>query len=112
MKRTITLKKNYEFKKILNKGKFYSGKFVDAYIILNNNNFNQIGIAISSKICNAVKRNRIKRLIRENYRLVEKDIKFGYDIVFLFKKKSNYDEFEFENAKKDIKNILNKAGIL
>ena len=33
-----------------------------------------------------IKRNKIKRLIRENYRLLEDKISVGYDIIFLWKK--------------------------
>ena len=62
MKNTKTLKKNYEFKNVLNKGSFYSGKYIQAFIYKNNKSLNYIGLAISSKTANAVTRNNIKRL--------------------------------------------------
>ena len=71
MKKTLKLKKNYEFKKILNKGKYYGGHYLDVFVIKNRSNINQIGIAVGVKVAKAVKRNRIKRLISENYRLLE-----------------------------------------
>ena len=60
-----TLKLNYEFKNVFNKGKYFIGKQVIVYIYKNKKKQNRIGIAISSKMFNAVKRNHIKRLIRE-----------------------------------------------
>ena len=33
MKKTKMLKKNYEFKNVLTKGKYYSGKRIEAFII-------------------------------------------------------------------------------
>ena len=83
MKKTKTLKKNYEFDYVLNKGKFYIGRQIKIYITKNREEVNRIGIAISSKKYNAVKRNFLKRKIRENYRLLEKKLEVGYNIVFL-----------------------------
>lgn len=49
MLNTDTLKKNYEFKNVLTKGKYYNGNYIDIYIKKNNKNFNYIGIAVSGK---------------------------------------------------------------
>ena len=112
MRKIKTLKKNYEFKNVLNKGKFYLGKQIIIYISKNKVNENRIGIAISTKLCKAVKRNRLKRLIRENYRLLEKDISVGYDIIFLWKKNKNISEANFFTIKKDIIKTLCKSNLL
>lgn len=112
MKNTETLKKNYEFKNVFTKGKYYSGKFIEIFYIKNNKKINNIGIAISSKITNAVGRNKIKRLIRENYRLIEEKIDLGYNIVFLWKKKQDITNANFQNIKNDMNNIFIKTGIL
>ena len=53
-----TLKLNYEFKNVFNKGKYYIGRQIIVYVLKNKFDYNRIGIAISSKLCNAVKRNR------------------------------------------------------
>ena len=84
MKKTKMLKKNYEFKNVLSKGKYYGGKYIEAFIKPNNENLNFLGIAISVKIAKAVKRNKIKRLIRENYRLKESKIKKSLDNMWYF----------------------------
>ncbi len=111
MKKTKMLKKNYEFRKVLTKGKYYSGKYIECFVLKNNTNYNFLGLAISTKIGKAVVRNHIKRLIRENYKNVELSIKEGYSIVFLFKKKANVKEANFYDIKEDIKIIINKAEL-
>ena len=47
MKKKKTLRKNYEFKNVLTKGKMYAGKQILIYISKNKLNENLIGIAIS-----------------------------------------------------------------
>ena len=78
----------------------------------NKNNYNSLGIAISVKIAKAVKRNLIKRLIRENYKLLENSIKPGYSIVFLWKKKADVKDAKFINIKNDMNKIFDKSNIL
>ena len=85
MKKTEMLKKNYEYKRVLTKGKYYSGKYIEAFIKTNDNNKNFLGIAIGVKIAKAVKRNHIKRLIRENYKNLEEKINSGNTVVFIWK---------------------------
>ncbi len=113
MKKTKMLKKNYEFKNVLSKGTYYSGFYIEAFIRKNNfKNENLLGIAIGTKVAKAVKRNYIKRLIRESYKNIENNIHTGYSIVFLWKKKSDIKNASYKNIKKDINNIFDKAGIL
>lgn len=111
MKKTKMLKKNYEFKNVLSKGKYYSGKNIEAFIKDNNKSFNFLGLAISVKTGKAVKRNKIKRLIRENYKILEPQIMNGKSIVFLWKKKVDAEKATFENIKEDMNNIFEKANI-
>ena len=111
MKKTKMLKKNYEFKNVLSKGKYYSGKNIEAFIKDNNKSFNFLGLAISVKTGKAVKRNKIKRLIRENYKILEPQIMNGKSIVFLWKKKVDTEKAIFENIKEDMNNIFKKANI-
>ncbi len=111
MKKTLKLKKNYEFKKILTKGKYYSGTYLDVFVTKHQRDMNRIGIAVGVKVAKAVKRNRIKRLIYENYRLLEDKFDTGYDIVFLWKKKKDIREATFSNIQKDMIQILKRIGM-
>ena len=112
MKKTTMLKKNYEFKNVLTKGKRYFGRYIEIYIQKCNKNGNKLGIAISKKCANSVKRNKIKRLIRENYRIVENDLQNGLNIVILWNKKADIKDAQFYNIKADFNYIFDKAEVL
>lgn len=111
MKKTIKLKKNYEFNNTFKRGKYFSGEIIECFYMKHNKNINYFGIAISSKICKAVKRNRIKRVIRESYRMLEKNINTGNTFVFLWKRKVNVEECNYKNVVEDMKKIFKKIGI-
>ncbi len=108
MKNTKILKKNYEFKKVLNCGKCYSGKQVEAFIMKNNQQFNMLGIAVSKKSGKSVYRNRVKRLIREGYRLLENKLKVGNSIVILWKKREDPKKANIKIISEDIIKIFEK----
>ena len=112
MKNTQMLKKNYEYNYVLKKGQYCSGKYIEIFYVKNNTNINKLGIAISRKIAKSVKRNRIKRLVRENYRVLEDKLVLGNSIIILWKKKVNIDFATFDNIKNDMKYIFEKVQIL
>jgi len=76
------LKKNYEFKKVYNEGRYYVEKYVVMYIIKNDSALNRVGFSVSKKVGNSVVRNRVKRLMKEVYRKSAGSTRMGYDMVF------------------------------
>ena len=51
-------------------------------------------------------------MIRENYRLLENNIKSGYSFVIIWNKNLDKHDADFNIIKEDMKNILKKANIL
>ena len=110
--KTKMLKKNYEFKKVFSKKNYYSGKCLEMFVIDNDKEENYLGIAVSKKVANSVKRNKIKRLIRECYRKIEEKVVLGKSYVILWKKKVDLENATFDNINNDINTIFVKAGLI
>lgn len=111
MRKINTLKKNYEFKNVIKKGQYFVRKHLIIYLTKNNQNKNIIGIAINTRICNAVKRNKIKRIIRESFYKEEKFLVKGYNIVFLWNKKEPVENVNFQIVNREMKEIFKEAGL-
>lgn len=86
MEKQFRLRKNIEFKKIYKYGKNYWNRNFILYIRKNKLNETRVGFTISKKIGNAVTRNKIRRRMKEAYRLNFEKIKPGYDLIFIPKK--------------------------
>ena len=106
------LKKNYEFKNVLSKGKFFVEKEIEIFILKNNNNINLLGIAIGTKNGKAFQRNRAKRIIRECYTKLEDNLIEGNSIVILINKNYDITNITFLETLKEIQNTFESAKIL
>lgn len=70
----------------------------------------RVSIIVSRKIGNAVKRNRIKRLIKEVFRLNKSKLKFGVDMIFIPTEKIKLENYE--QTEQTILKIWQKAEIV
>lgn len=82
MKNTQSLKLNRDFRRVY-KGDSFAGGYTVVYVRKNRYPFNRLGLTVSKAAGKAVVRNRLKRLMRESYRLMEDDIKTGYDFIIV-----------------------------
>jgi ribonuclease P protein component len=85
--RTI-IKESYMFSKVFKKGKYAANNFLVVYALKNYNKkaASKLGISVSAKNGGAVQRNRAKRVIREAFRRLYKNLPPGYFIVIVGRK--------------------------
>ena len=81
MKFTEGLKKNHEFQEVYRTGVSHANKYLVMYVSENNQERNRLGISVSKKVGNSVVRHRVKRLVKESYRLHEDIFNSGLNIV-------------------------------
>lgn len=83
MRSTISLKDNRTFRRMYSSKKGAVCPFFVLYSKKNNMPHNRLGLTVSVKLGGAVLRNRIKRRLKEVYRLNESSLKSSHDIVIV-----------------------------
>ncbi len=123
------IKREAEFKKIMEKGKSYADKYLVVYVLEKSSQINpltsssrkvtqegenrlpRMGLSVSRRIGKAVIRNRIKRWMREVFRLHQSRLKDRMEIILIARSsaKELVDYFEME---KRILHLWGKARIV
>lgn len=81
MKYTVSLKSNRDFQRLYHKGKSAVAPCLVVYARKNRLGQNRLGITASTKLGHAVVRNKLRRRIREAYRLHEEQFRVGFDLI-------------------------------
>ena len=106
---TDSLKNNTDFKNVYSKGKSKANRFFIMYVFENSTDKNRIGVSVSKKVGNSVIRHRIKRLVKESYRLHEKMFNSGLDIVVIAR--SGAADLGFYNVESALLHLSKLHGI-
>lgn len=109
MLHTISLKKNYQFRTVYNKGRSYASHHLVIYFLKNNKDINRLGISVSKKVGKSVIRSHKTRIIRESYRLLENNVKIGYDIVIIARVSAK--DSSFHEISKSIEKLFTKMNL-
>ena len=91
------LNKNRDFVRIYARGKSYVHPHLVLYVARNRLGRPRVGLTATKKVGGAVTRNRVRRRLREIYRLHQGELRTGYDIVVVARVKAafaNYHQLE------------------
>ncbi|MFH0781460.1 MAG: ribonuclease P protein component [Pseudomonadota bacterium] len=80
--KSILLRKGWEYEHVYSRGKRLHGDGFTLICRPNTTGSSRLGISVHRKIRGAVQRNRLKRIIRESFRLWREQYPAGADIVF------------------------------
>jgi len=109
MRFSSSLKLNHIFQRL-----YHTKGVADGYLVLyarkNRTGGNRVGVTVSKKLGKAHIRNRVRRRLREVYRLNEERFQSGWDIVVVARSKAV--DAEFARLTKSYLTLAKKAGIL
>lgn len=101
------LRANRDFERVLTGGATAADGNILVFVLPNGLPRARIGPAVSKKWGGAVRRNRLKRLFREGFRLAKHDLPQGIDIVVMPRK--NWRAMELGNVISSLKRLVQKA---
>lgn len=109
MKFSSSLKLNHIFRRLY-RSSGQANSCLVLYARKNRTAANRVGITVSKKLGKAVVRNRVRRRIREVYRLNEDRFTPGWDIVIVAR--SRAVEVSFQKLTDSLLSLADKAGLL
>lgn len=110
MKTNRRLKKNKDFQLVFQSGVSKANRQFVVYFTDRPGESFRVGISVSKRVGNAVTRNRIKRTVREVFRLLEEDLAEGKDYVIIARRPTA--EMDFREMRSSLIHVLKRAGVL
>ena len=110
MKHTVSLKLNHVFQRLYRKGVSAVSPNMVLYVRKNGWGTSRLGLTVSTKVGKAVVRNRIRRRLREIYRIHEDRFVPGYDMVVVARVRAAHAPYRV--LEKEFLHLAAKTGVL
>ncbi len=92
------------------RGKSVANDLLVVYYRKTKSPYCRLGLTVSGKVGKAVVRNRIRRLIKESYRLMEERVSPGYDIVVVARSRAAFADYKAVRG--SLEKAFQKSGIM
>ena len=110
MNPAVTVKENYEFRRIYRKGRSAVSPCLVVYCQKNRRGQSRLGVTVSTKLGHAVVRNRVRRRLREIYCLNREKMPVGYDIIIVARVRAA--EAPYRKLERHYLRCLGELGLL
>ncbi len=110
MEFSASLKENFEFRRLYAKGRSAAGRELVLYARRRGRDTNRLGVTVSAKLGCAVRRNRVRRRLREAYRLNESRFVRGVDMVIVVRGRGM--DAPYRVLERELLALAEKLGIL
>ena len=105
----VSIKENHVFRRLYAKGKSAAAPALVLYVRRNGNKENRLGLTVSTKVGKAVVRNKVRRRLREIYRLHQHELARGWDLVVVARVKAAFVPYAV--LERDFLKLADKLGV-
>ena len=109
--RAHSLRRTSEFRRAFREGKAAAGKYVVVHAVPNGLEIVRVGFPVGKQMGGAVRRNRIKRLLREAVRLSSVTPNRGYDLVIVPRRRMTVPDLRCEEVLTDLNRALEQLDV-
>ena len=109
MRAEVTVKENYKFRRIYRKGRSAVSPCMVVYCQKNRQGRSRLGVTVSTKLGHAVVRNRVRRRLREIYRLNREHMVPGYDVIVVARTRAAAEPYR--RLEREYLSLLNKLEL-
>ncbi len=111
MEKLQSLKKNDDFGRVYRQGRSYGNKLLVMYILVQDRDHEgRLGISVSKKVGNSVVRHRVRRLVKESFRLHLSEWDSTADIVVVARREAK--DKCFSDIEKALLSLGTRSGVL
>jgi ribonuclease P protein component len=110
MNREYSLRGGAEFQRAWDNGKVWSHPLIVLRASANGMDASRFGFVVGKKVGKAVRRNRVKRLMREAVRHRLREIAKGWDIILIAR--GGVESAEFKDIDAAVENLLQRARLI
>ena len=100
------VRKAAEYRAIFENGRKLRAGPILGYLRPNGLPHSRLGMAVSRKVGGAPRRNRIKRLFREAFRLIREELPTGYDVVLIPIDRNR--KYALDDVQKRLRNLFSR----
>ena len=110
MKHTVSLKSNRAFQRLYRKGKSAVCPCLALFVRESRRPYSRLGLTVGVKLGKAVVRNRVRRRLREAYRIHEGRFRPGLDLVVVARVRAAYAPYR--ELERSLLRMADKLGLL
>lgn len=110
--RALRLRHPFEFERVRKRGRSWTTRLLVLSVLPNDEGHNRYGFAVGRRVGGAVRRNRVKRWLREAVRCLHPSLAQGYDLVFIARGPLADEAVTFQQVAGAVESLCRRAGLL